>query len=415
MTRPLYLDHLATTPCDQRVVEAMLPYLGECFGNPSSRTHPYGWEAERALDRARAQVAALIGAHPAEIVLTSGATEAIDLALWGALLGHGSPGGHLVTTKVEHEAVLETCRGLEEAGYRVTYLDPEPDGRIPPQRVAAALTDDTVLVAAMWANNELGTLAPVREIGAVCRARGVLFFSDASQAVGKVPVDVEADHVDLLCLSGHKLYGPKGIGALYVRRRSPRVHLIPRRRGGGQERGLRPGTQNVPGAVGLGEACALASERMGTDAQRLGALRDDLERRLLAALPGVVVHGDRCARLPHATNLAFRGIDAEALIQTLEGLALSSGSACASARHEPSHVLRACGVGDELARASVRIGLGRSNGAADVALAAERLIAAVERLRAEHAGPQTRNPNTTSPSSRAGAPAQRRDAVRPLS
>lgn len=386
MTLPLYLDHLATTPVDARVLAAMLPLFGEQFGNPSSRTHPYGWAAERALEQARKQVAALIGGSPAEIVFTSGATEAIDLALWGAVLGQAGRGRHIVTSKVEHEAVLGTCRDLEEAGYELTYLDPEPSGRISPESVRAALRDDTVLVAVIWANNELGTLSPLRAIGAVCRERGVLLFSDATQAVGKVPIDVGTDQVDLLCLSGHKLYGPKGIGALWVRRRNPRVRLIPRRHGGGQERGLRPGTQNVPGAVGLGAACALAGERMGADASRLSALRDRFEQRVCAELEGVVVHARDGERLPHASNLSFRGIDAEALIQALAGIAVSSGSACASARHEPSHVLRACGLGDELARASLRLGLGRSTQVADVDFAAQRVVDAVRRLRAEQQG-----------------------------
>ncbi len=408
MDRPLYLDHLATTPVDPRVLGAMLPYFGERFGNPASRTHPYGWEADRALEGARRQVAGLIGARAAEIVFTSGATEAIDLALWGAALGHADRGRHLVTTKVEHEAVLATFRGLEAEGFEVTYLDPEPSGRIDPSAVRSALRDDTLLVAVIWANNELGTLAPVREIAAVCRDRGALFFSDASQAVGKVPVDVEADGIDLLCLSGHKLYGPKGIGALYVRSRAPRVRLVPRRLGGGQERGLRPGTPNVPGAVGLGEACALAGERLLDDARRLGALRDRFEARVLDALEGVVVHARGAARLPHATNLSFRGIDAEALIQSLGGLAVSSGAACASARHEPSHVLLACGVGAELARSSLRLGLGRSTEKEHVELAAERVIAAVRRLRAEYGEPQPSSTPAPGPRARGfdASPAQ---------
>lgn len=397
MDRPLYLDHLATTPVDPRVLEAMLPCFGQRFGNPASRTHAYGWEAERALERARRQVADLIGARPAEIVFTSGATEAIDLALWGAALGHPARGRHVVTTKVEHEAVLATCRDLEEEGFEVTYLDPEPSGRVDPAAVRAALREDTLLVAVIWANNELGTLAPVREIAAACRERGALFFSDATQAVGKVPVDVEADGIDLLCLSGHKLYGPKGIGALYVRSRQPRVRLIPRRHGGGQERGLRPGTPNVPGAVGLGEACVLAGERLSGDALRLATLRDRFEARVGAALDGVVVHAARVERLPHASNLSFRGIDAEALIQALDGLAVSSGAACASARHEPSHVLLACGVGDELARSSLRLGLGRSTEVAHVDLAAERVIAAVRRLRAESGATPTVQPRARRP------------------
>ena len=385
MPRPLYLDHLATTPVDPRVVAAMLPCFVEDFGNPSSRTHPYGWDAERALERARGRVATLIGAEAKDIVFTSGATEAIDLALWGAMLGHGKPGAHLVTSKVEHEAVLATCRDLEDAGYAVTYVDPEPTGRVSVEAVRAALRHDTVLVAVIHANNELGTLSPVREIGALCREHGALFFTDATQAVGKVPVDVDADNIDLLCLSGHKLYGPKGIGALYVRRREPRVRLVARRHGGGQERGLRPGTPNVPGAVGLGEACAIAGAEMAADAARTSRLRDDFEARVFAELDGVVVHGDRDARLPHVSNLAFHGIDAEALLYALDGLALSSGSACASARHEPSHVLRACGVGDALARSSLRVGFGRGNDVNDAEFAANRVIAAVRSLRAENA------------------------------
>jgi len=381
MKLPIYLDYQATTPCDPRVVEAMLPYFTESFGNAASRSHPFGWQAEEAVEKSRVQIAELIGASPKEIVFTSGSTEAINLALKGVAQMYAEKGKHIITSSAEHKAVLDTCKHLELSGCEVTYLAPDRSGRIGVEQVAGALRPDTILVALMWANNEVGTLNPVREIGELCHAKGVLFFSDATQAVGKVPVDVEADHVDLLCLSGHKIYGPKGVGCLYVRRKNPRVRLVAQMDGGGHERGMRSGTLNVPGIVGLGMACELARVELPTEAARCAELRDLLEQRISSQLDFVHLNGNREHRLPNCLNLSFSYVEGESMIMGINKLAVSSGSACTSASLEPSHVLRAMAVGDELAHSSIRFGIGRFTTREQIEFAAREVVENVRRLR----------------------------------
>jgi len=379
--RPIYLDYQATTPTDPRVVEAMLPYFNEHFGNPHSIEHAFGHDAEAAVEQARAEVAAPIGAEPREIVFTSGATESNNLAIKGAARFHKARKPHVVATRTEHKCVLESCARLEREGIRVTYLPVEPSGLIDLGRLAAVVTEETAVVSVMAVNNEIGVIQPLAEIGALCRERGAYFHSDAAQAVGKIPIDVKDMAIDLLSISGHKLYGPKGIGALYVRRR-PRVRLEPLIDGGGQERGLRSGTLPTPLCVGLGVACALAACEMGGEAARLEGLRDRLLAALTAGLDGVALNGDPRRRIPGNLNLSFAGIDAEALIAALPEVALSTGSACSSASVEPSYVLRALGLSEERAGSSLRIGLGRFTSEAEVERAARSLIDAVKRLRA---------------------------------
>ena len=381
MKLPIYLDYQATTPCDPRVVEAMLPFFTEAFGNAASRNHRFGWEAEEAVGRARGQIAEGIGASPKELVFTSGSTEAINLAIKGVADMYGQKKRHIITSLAEHKAVLDTCKHLEKEGFEVTYLKPDKTARVSVEQVAEALREDTVLVALIWANNEVGTLNPIREIGALCHERGVLFFTDATQAVGKVPVDVEADHVDLLCLSGHKLYGPKGVGILYVRRRNPRVRLVAQIDGGGHERGMRSGTLNVTGIVGLGKACELARLELEGEARRAAELRDHLEARILGELDYVTVNGDVEHRLPGNSNLSFSFVEGESLLMGISDVAVSSGSACTSASLEPSHVLRAMDVGDELAHSSIRFGVGRFTTKEEVDFACDQVIDAVKRLR----------------------------------
>jgi cysteine desulfurase len=381
MKLPIYLDYQATTPVDPRVLDAMLPYFTEHFGNAASRNHRYGWEAEAAVEQAREEIAALIGASSKEIVFTSGSTEAINLGLKGVAQMYAEKGRHIVTSLAEHKAVLDTAKHLEKEGFEVTYLQPDRTGRVSAEAVAAALRPDTILVALMWANNEVGTLNPVREIGALCHQKGVLFFSDATQAVGKVPVDVEADHVDLLCLSGHKIYGPKGVGILYVRRRNPRVRLVAQMDGGGHERGMRSGTLNVPSIVGLGAACRIAREELSSEAERTSALRDHLQRRLTTELDEVHVNGNLEHRLPNCLNVSFAYVEGESLLMGISDVAVSSGSACTSASLEPSHVLRSMAIGDELAHSSIRFGFGRFTTREEVDFAAQQVIGAVRRLR----------------------------------
>jgi len=382
MNLPIYLDYQATTPVDPRVLDAMLPYFNERFGNAASRNHRFGWDAEAAVEKAREDVAALIGASPKEIAFTSGSTEAINLALKGAAEMYADKGRHVITSQAEHKAVLDTCKHLEKLGFEVTFLQPDRTGRVEVAAVEAALRPDTMLVALMWANNEVGTLNPVREIGALCHARGVLFFSDATQAAGKVPVDVEADHVDLACLSAHKLYGPKGVGAIYVRRRNPRVRLVAQMDGGGHERGLRSGTLNVPAIVGFGEACRLAKEGLAEEAKRTSELRDYLQRRIFSSLDEVHVNGNLEHRLPNCLNVSFAYVEGESLLMGINDVAaVSSGSACTSASLEPSHVLRAMAVGDELAHSSIRFGIGRFTTREELDFVADRVISAVKRLR----------------------------------
>ncbi len=381
MKLPIYLDYQATTPVDPRVLDAMLPYFREQFGNAASRSHVYGWKAEEAVEKARKQVASLIGASPKEIVFTSGSTESINLALKGAMEMYASKGRHLVTTQVEHKAVLDTAKHLEKHGCEVTYLKPDKTGRVSPEAVVEALRDDTVMVAVIWGNNEIGTLNPIREIGELCHERGVLFFTDATQAAGKIPVDVEADHVDLLCVSAHKLYGPKGVGCLYVRRKGPRVRLVAQMDGGGHERGMRSGTLNVPGIVGFGAACEIARDELEKDAAHTSSLRDRFEQKILAALDHVVINGNVEHRLPNCSNISFAYVEGESLIMGMPDIAVSSGSACTSASLEPSHVLRACDVGEELAHSSIRFGFGRTTTVEEVDHAIDQVITAVRRLR----------------------------------
>ena len=381
MKTPIYLDYQATTPIDPRVLEEMLPYFTEVYGNAASRSHAFGWQAEEAVDRGRERIAHLIGASAKEIIYTSGSTEAINLAMKGVAQMYGSKGKHIVTSQAEHKAVLDTAKRLEKDGFEVTYLAPDSTGRHSAEQVAEALREDTILVCIMWANNEIGTINPIREIGALCKERKVLFFTDGTQAVGKVPVDVEADHVDLLCLSGHKIYGPKGVGALYVRRRNPRVRLVAQMDGGGHERGMRSGTLNVPAIVGLGMACEVCERDMDSDREHAQALRTRFEKTVFDALDHVHLNGHPEHRLPACSNLSFAYVEGESMIMGISDLAVSSGSACTSASLEPSHVLQAMGVGDELAHSSIRFGFGRFTTEEEVDFAAVQVIAAVKRLR----------------------------------
>ncbi|MBM3975731.1 MAG: IscS subfamily cysteine desulfurase [Planctomycetes bacterium] len=381
MKTPVYLDYQATTPVDPRVLDAMLPYFREHFGNAASRSHAFGWSAEKAVEEARTQIGALIGADAKEIVFTSGSTEGINLALKGVAEMYSEKGRHIITSQAEHKAVLDTCKHLEKQGFEVTYLKPDKEGRHSAEQVAAALRPDTILVAIMWVNNEVGSVNPIREIGKLCHERGVLMFTDATQAAGKIPVDVQADGVDLLCLSAHKLYGPKGVGALYVRRRNPRVRLVAQMDGGGHERGMRSGTLNVPGIVGLGKACEIAREELATEAARCIELRERLHRRITSALDHVHLNGSAEHRLPGNLNLSFSFVEGESLLMGLKDIAVSSGSACTSASLEPSHVLRSMDVGDELAHSSIRFGIGRFTTREDVDYAADQVINAVRRLR----------------------------------
>ncbi len=381
MKLPIYMDYQATTPVDPRVLDAMLPYFKDQFGNAASRSHAFGWQAEQAVDRAREQIAALIGASPKEIVFTSGSTEAINLALKGAAEMYVSKGKHLITCEAEHKAVLDTAKHLEKLGFEVTYLKPDVTGCVTAEQVAAAIRDDTLLVAIMWANNEVGTLNPVREIGAVCRAKDVLFFTDATQAVGKIPVDVEVDNVDMLCMSAHKMYGPKGVGCLYVRRRKPRVRVAAQMDGGGHERGMRSGTLNVPGIVGFGEACELCRVGLEQEMVRAAELRDLLEQRITSRLEHVHFNGNREHRLPGCLNLSFPYVEGESLLMGINDVAVSSGSACTSASLEPSHVLRSMQIGDELAHSSIRFGIGRFTTEDEIEYCADRIVDVVKRLR----------------------------------
>jgi cysteine desulfurase len=387
---PIYLDNQSTTRLDPRVLEAMLPYFTEHFGNPHSTSHIYGRIAAEAVERARSEVAALIRADPREIVFTSGATEANNLAIKGAAhFARAHPQGgrardHIVTLATEHKCVLESCAQLEREGFAVTYLPVEANGLVALDKLAAALTERTLLVSVLAAHNEIGVIQPLGEIGALCRSKGLLFHTDAAQAVGKIPLNVEAMHIDLLSISGHKLYGPKGVGALYVRRR-PRVRLLPLIDGGGQERGLRSGTLPTPLCVGLGHAATIAGAEMTEEAARLRGLRDRLYQGLARRVPGLGLNGDGERRLAGNLNLTFPGIEALALIEACPTIAISTGSACTSATVEPSYVLRALGLSDALANSAIRIGLGRFNTAAEVDFAVDALAAGAARLAGENA------------------------------
>ena len=382
MELPVYLDYNATTPVDERVLKAMLPYFSERFGNASSTTHSFGWTAEEAVEQAREQVAGFLGADDAgEVLFTSGATEAINTAIKGVAEAYGRKGRHIVTAETEHKAVLDTCKALEHLDYDVTYLPVGESGRVDPDEVEAALTGETILAAVMWANNETGALQPIPEIYERVRSRGVLFMTDATQAVGKVPVSVE--HADLLACSGHKVYGPKGIGALYVSRRSPRVRLVPLVDGGGQEGGRRGGTLNVPGIVGMGSALERAREKAKEESSRLKQLRDRFEARLLDELPDLLVNSGEVPRLPQTANISFRGLEANNLMTALRNVAVSSGSACTSGSNKPSHVLKAMDLSDEDAKAAVRFSLGRYTTEEEIDYAAKQVIEGVTQLRSK--------------------------------
>lgn len=380
--RPIYLDNNSTTRVDPRVLEAMLPYFGEKYGNAASRTHAFGWEAEEAVKQARGQVAGLIGASPREIVFTSGATESDNLAIKGAAAMYRSKGNHIVTVATEHKAVLDVCKRLERDGCLLTYLPVDSFGRVSPEQVAAAMTERTILVSVMAANNEVGTLQPIATIGQLCKERSVLFHTDAAQAAGKAPLDVETMGIDLCSLSAHKMYGPKGVGALFVRRRQPHVRLEPLIDGGGHESGLRSGTLPVPLIVGFGLACELCQQEMLAEARRLQLLRDRLARGIMDQLEGVSLNGHPTERLAGNLNLSFADVRGDALLMALTDVAVSSGSACTSANPEPSYVLRALGIGDELAHSSLRFGLGRFTTETEVDHVIDAVVRTVQRLRA---------------------------------
>lgn len=378
---PIYLDHNATTPCDPRVVEAMVPYFTNAFGNAASRNHPFGWQAEEAVDYAREQVAKLIGADPKEIIFTSGATEGDNLAIKGVYEMYASKGNHIITCNIEHKAVLDTCRHLEKEGAEVTYLDVKPNGLIDLAELEAAIKPTTILIAIMYANNEIGTVMPMHEISAIARKHGVLVFTDGVQAVGKIPVDVNKDGIDLMAFTAHKMYGPKGVGALYVRRKNPRVKVTAQIDGGGHERGMRSGTLNVPGIVGFGKACEICLQEMESDAKRISQLRDKLENALLKVEESYL-NGDKESRLPHVTNISFKYVEGEGLMMGFnKNIALSSGSACTSASLEPSYVLKALGLGDDLAHSSLRFGLGRFTTEEQIDYTIEHVTNTVNKLR----------------------------------
>jgi cysteine desulfurase len=381
MKLPIYMDYHATTPVDQRVLDAMLPYFTQDFGNAASRNHAFGWAAEEAVEQARKQVAELIGANPKEVIFTSGATESNNLAIKGVAEMYREKGNHIITCVIEHKAVIDTCKKLEKQGARVTYLPVQKDGRIDLDDLRAAITDKTVLISIMTANNEIGVLQPVAEIGAIAKEKGILFHTDAVQAAGKVPFDVNQVKADLVSISAHKMYGPKGVGALYVRRRNPRVLLAEQISGGGHERGMRSGTLNVPGIVGLGRAAEICRAEMTTETERLRRLRDRLNEKFHENLDEIYVNGSMEHRLPHNLNISFAYVEGESLLMGINDVAVSSGSACTSASLEPSYVLKALGAGDDLAHSSIRFGLGRWTTEEEVEYVVEKLTNVVRRLR----------------------------------
>ena len=381
MKTPIYFDNHATTPVDPRVVEAMMPFFTEKFGNAASRNHSFGWEAEKAVDDARKKIADLIGATSKEIIFTSGATESDNLAIKGVAEMYAEKGNHIITVATEHKAVLDTCKKLEKHGYRVSYLPVKGDGLVDLDMLRDAITDKTVLITLMYANNEIGVIQPIREIGKIAHEKGVLFHTDGVQAVGKIPVNVIQDNIDLMSMSAHKIYGPKGVGALYVRRKNPRVQITAQMDGGGHERGMRSGTLNVTGIVGMGEACAICHREMPEESKRLQHLRDKLRDKFLSELDEVYVNGSQEHRLPHNLNISFAYVEGESLLMGINDVAVSSGSACTSATLEPSYVLKALGVGDDLAHTSIRFGLGRFNTEEEVDYVAGRVTEVVRRLR----------------------------------
>ncbi len=378
---PIYMDNHATTPVDPRVLDAMLPYFHDKFGNAASRNHSFGWAAEEAVENARAQIARLINATPKEIIFTSGATESNNLAIKGAGEMYREKGNHIITQVTEHKAVLDTCKRMEKYGYEVTYLPVAKDGRIDLDDLRRAITPKTILISIMYANNEIGVIQPIEEIGKIAKEKGVLFHTDGVQALGKIPVDVQKDNIDMISLTAHKLYGPKGCGALYVRRRNPRVQLSAQIDGGGHERGMRSGTLNVPGIVGFGKAAELCQNEMAEESARLRGLRDRLKDTIFAKLDEVYINGSMTHRLPHNINISFAFVEGESLLMGINDVAVSSGSACTSATLEPSYVLKALGVGEDLAHTSIRFGLGRFNTQEEVDYVTSRVIEVVQRLR----------------------------------
>ena len=377
---PIYLDNNATTPMDPRVLEAMLPYFNEKFGNAASRNHPFGWAAEEGVDYAREQIAKLINCSEKEIIFTSGATESNNLAIKGVFEMYAEKGNHIITATTEHKAVLDTCAHLEKLGASITYLQVKADGLIDLEELSNAITDQTILVSIMYGNNEIGVVQPMKEISAITRSKGVLLHTDATQTVGKIPVDVEADGIDLLSFTAHKMYGPKGVGALYVRRKNPRVKVTAQMDGGGHERGMRSGTLNVPGIVGFGKACEIAMQDMEKDTIRLSAMRNRLEKSLIE-LEETYINGNTNHRLPHVTNISFKYVEGEGLMMAMKDLAVSSGSACTSASLEPSYVLKSLGLNDDLAHSSIRFGLGRFTTDEEIDYAIECTKKAVTKLR----------------------------------
>jgi cysteine desulfurase len=378
---PIYMDNHATTPMDPRVLEEMLPYFIEKFGNAASRNHSFGWVGEEATELGRERVAKLVGATTKEIIFTSGATESDNLAIKGAAEMYKEKGNHIITAVTEHKAVLDTCKRLEKYGYRVTYLPVQKDGLVDLDDLKRAIDDRTILVTIMAANNEIGVVQPIAEIGKLCHERGVIFHTDATQAVGKIPVDVVKQNIDLMSISAHKMYGPKGVGALYVRRKNPRVQISAIIDGGGHERGMRSGTLNVPGIVGLGKACAIASEEMAQESCKLAGMRNRLRDKIMGRLDEVYINGSWEHRLPHNLNISFAYVEGESLLMGINDIAVSSGSACTSATLEPSYVLKALGTGDDLAHSSIRFGIGRFNTEAEVDYVADRVVETVSRLR----------------------------------
>jgi cysteine desulfurase len=375
------MDYHATTPLDPRVLDAMMPFMTTKFGNAASRNHAFGWEAEEAVEKARKQIASLIGANAKEIVFTSGATESNNLAIKGVAEMYAERGNHIITCATEHKATLDTCKRLEKHGYRISYLPVMASGLVDLDMLRESITDKTILVSLMYANNEIGVIQPVAEIGKICKEKGVLFHTDGVQAVGKIPVNVIADNIDLMSISGHKLYGPKGVGALYVRRKSPRVQLTAQMDGGGHERGMRSGTLNVPGIVGLGAACEICQQEMPVESVRLRTLRDKLKAKLESQLDEVYVNGSLESRLPHNLNISFAYVEGESLLMGINDVAVSSGSACTSATLEPSYVLKALGAGDDLAHSSIRFGLGRFTTEEEVDYVTDKVVSIVKKLR----------------------------------
>ncbi len=377
----VYFDNHATTPMDPRVLDAMLPYFSGKFGNAASRNHAYGWDAEKAVEDSRKKIASLIGANPKEIIFTSGATESNNLAIKGVAEMYAERGNHIITAATEHKAVLDTCKKLEKHGFRITYMPVLANGLVDLDLLRSSITDKTILITIMYANNEIGVIQPIAEIGKIAKERGVLFHTDGVQAVGKIPVNVMADNIDIMSITGHKIYGPKGAGALFVRRKGPRVQLTAQMDGGGHERGMRSGTLNVPGIVGLGEACAICQKEMAEESKRMAHMRDKLRAKLESELDETFINGTMESRLPNNLNMSFAYVEGESLLMGINDIAVSSGSACTSATLEPSYVLKALGVGDDLAHTSIRFGLGRFNTEEEVDYVADRVIQVVKKLR----------------------------------